>query len=216
MDKQIKNKAKRIFTAMLALTVMSATLPYTPLSGVFENVAITANAVDAATYFDASTHTLTLKGTVLRDNDGIILPNGVSKENVLHIKVDDSGATLPRDSSSLFKNFTSVTSIDLTRADTSKVTDMTQMFCRCKNLTAIYVSDQWKTGSVTESNHMFNNCSKLTGGNGTTYSFSNINAEYARIDKEGQPGYLTGVYSLTPQIMIWRSRQTQAQIIRSE
>lgn len=32
MDKQIKQKAKRIFAAMLALTVMSATLPYTPLS----------------------------------------------------------------------------------------------------------------------------------------------------------------------------------------
>lgn len=215
MDKQIKNKAKRIFTAMLALTVMSATLPYTPLSGVFEDVAITASAVDAVTYFDASTHTLTLKGAIL-NNGGIILPNGVSKENVLHIKVDDSGATLPQDSSSLFKNFTSVTSIDLTGADTSSVTDMTQMFCRCKNLTAICVSDQWKTGSVTESNHMFNNCSKLTGGSGTVYSSSHTNAEYARIDKEGQPGYLTGVYSLTSPIMIWRSRQTQAQIIRSE
>ena len=47
MDKQIINKAKRIFAAMLALTVMSATLAYTPLSGVFGDVAITANAASS-------------------------------------------------------------------------------------------------------------------------------------------------------------------------
>ena len=46
MNKQIKQKAKRIFAAMLALTVMSATLPYTPLSGVFGDVAITAHATN--------------------------------------------------------------------------------------------------------------------------------------------------------------------------
>ena len=31
MDKQIKQKAKRIFAAMLALTITAGTLPYTPL-----------------------------------------------------------------------------------------------------------------------------------------------------------------------------------------
>lgn len=46
MDKQIKQKAKRIFAAMLALTITAGTLPYTPLSGVFGDVAITAHATN--------------------------------------------------------------------------------------------------------------------------------------------------------------------------
>ena len=53
MDKQIKQKAKRIFAAMLVLTVMSGTLPYTPLSGVVGDVAITASAADSVTYIGA-------------------------------------------------------------------------------------------------------------------------------------------------------------------
>ena len=46
MNKQIKNKARRIAAAMLALTVTAGTLPYTPLSGVFGDVAITAHATN--------------------------------------------------------------------------------------------------------------------------------------------------------------------------
>lgn len=39
---------------------------------------------------------------------------------------------------------------------------------------------------------MFLNCTSLLGGNGTTYSSSHTNADYARVDGEnGLPGYFT-------------------------
>ena len=318
------------------------------------NVAVTA-VVDVESTFDASTGTLTLKGTVLNGgrNKSIVLPDGVNKADVLHINVDSSGATLPQDSSRLFYNFTSVTSIDLTGADTRNVTNMMGMFSDCENLTeldlssfdtrnvtnmsdmfhycdslteldlssfdtgnvtnmscmfsyceslteldlssfdtssvtnmygmfsdcynlteldlssfdtscvedmsgmflacvnlteldlssfdtsfvncmtdmfsscehmtelnlssfdtshvtemismflgcyllkTIYVSEQWRMESVNDSNDMFQDCGSLKGGNGTVYDGSKTNREYACIDKDGQPGYLTGTYAVT-------------------
>jgi hypothetical protein len=44
---------------------------------------------------------------------------------------------------------------------------------------------------------MFEYCRSLKGGNGTAYDGSKTNREYARIDKDGQPGYLTGTYAVT-------------------
>ncbi len=44
---------------------------------------------------------------------------------------------------------------------------------------------------------MFGRCSKLIGGNGTTYNSSHKNKEYARIDKEETPGYFTSKEDIT-------------------
>jgi len=38
---------------------------------------------------------------------------------------------------------------------------------------------------------MFNGCTSLVGGNGTTYNSSHTDATYARIDRAGTPGYFT-------------------------
>lgn len=38
---------------------------------------------------------------------------------------------------------------------------------------------------------MFYNCKKLKGENGTKYNSSKMDKEYARIDREDEPGYLT-------------------------
>ena len=210
--------------AFAGYTVTAGTLegtenPYT-LTMPDSNVAVTA-VVDVESYFNAGT--LTLKGTVLNGDNGIVLPNGVNKEAVVEIVVDQSGATLPQDSSCLFDSFTNVTSIYLTGADTrnvtnimgmfwscsnlteldlssfdtSRVSDMNHMFASCLELKTIYVSEQWRTESVTYSNDMFQDCRSLTGGSGTVYDRTKTDKEYARIDKDGQPGYLTGVYTLT-------------------
>ena len=289
------------------------------------NAAVTAE-LEEASYFDASTGTLTLKGTI-HNNKGIVLPDGVNKADVLLINVDSSGATLPQDSARLFYNFTNVTSIDLTGADTRNVTKMNYMFYCCENLTeldlssfdtgnvtdmnymfdccnnlteldlssfdtgnvtdmnymffscenlteldlssfdtgnvtdmnymfdccnnlteldlssfdtsfvnymagmfsgcehltelnlssfdtssvtimsfmfgncmelkTIYVSDKWNTGSVTNSGNMFSSCTNLKGGNGTAYDGTKTDKTFAVIDKDGQPGYLTGTYAVT-------------------
>ena len=92
----------------------------------------------------------------------------------------------------MFSSCSSLTSIDLSGFKTDNVTDMHDMFYVCSSLTTIYVSDYWSTAKVTNGELMFLNCSSLVGGRGTKYDKNHLNAEYARIDKSGSPGYLTG------------------------
>ena len=173
-------------------TASAGTLSGTTLTMPEDNVTIYAD-FDVESYFDEETGTLTLKGTVLNGDNGIVLPDFVNKNDVLHIIVDSSGATLPQDSSYLFSSFDNVTSIDLTGADTSgvenmygmfyyceklatldlsgfdtrNVYDMVSMFESCTGLTTIYVSNEWSTVSANYHNLMFTWCYNLTGGNGT-------------------------------------------------
>ena len=74
------------------------------------------------------------------------------------------------------------------------------MFQNCSSLTTIYVSEfnsetntGWTTSAVTNSGNMFSNCTKIVGGNGTTYNSSYVDKTYAVIDKTGTPGYLTNI-----------------------
>jgi len=101
----------------------------------------------------------------------------------------------------MFYNCQNLTTLDLSSFNTENVTDMSEMFCRCSSLTTIYADEEkWKTDKMYYIGddwqgyggfHMFRSCTNLVGGNGTQYDSNHIDAEYARIDKEGQPGYLT-------------------------
>ena len=98
----------------------------------------------------------------------------------------------------MFQNCIELTSLDLSNFNTSKLTDTSYMFYDCENLKTIYVSKYneetnigWTTKNVTISDYMFTNCTSLVGGNGTTYDSVHQDKEYARIDKYGEPGYLT-------------------------
>ena len=94
--------------------------------------------------------------------------------------------------SSMFYGCSSLTSLDLGGFDTSNVKAMDWLFGNCSGLTSIYTDEaKWSTESVTESDGMFSSCLSLVGGNGTLYDENHIDAEYARIDKPGQPGYFT-------------------------
>ena len=77
---------------------------------------------------------------------------------------------------------------------------MGYVFYYCIKLSKIYVSEYnettgkgWTTKNVTFSEKMFYNAENLVGGNGTKFNSSYIDATYARIDKEGEPGYLTDI-----------------------
>ena len=70
--------------------------------------------------------------------------------------------------SNMFKNCSSLTSLDLTTFNTSKVTYMIDMFDGCSALTSLDLT-KFNTSEVTKMNGMFKNCSKLTTINfGTT------------------------------------------------
>ena len=70
---------------------------------------------------------------------------------------------------------------------------MSYMFNGSTNLQTIYVGNGWSTASVTNSTSMFNYCTSLVGGQGTTYSSSNPKDKtYAHIDGgPSNPGYFT-------------------------
>ena len=109
----------------------------------------------------------------------------------------------------MFCSCTSLTSLDVSKFDTSKVTDMSYMFTDrdysgnfqgTPKLKTIYVSEYneesdtgWRTKNVSNSEYMFTHCTSLVGGNGTPYDDSHQDKEYARIDKYGEPGYFTNI-----------------------
>ena len=100
------------------------------------------------------------------------------------------------DMEGMFAYCSALTSVDLSSFRTAQVTTMDGMFAYCENLTTIYADEtRWSTAGLTNTdNSMFMECNApLTGGNGTSFWTTNYadDATYARIDKAGQPGYLT-------------------------
>ena len=97
------------------------------------------------------------------------------------------------DVTGMFNGCNGLTSLDLSSFNTSKVTYMTFMFYNCTNLRTIYVGDGWSTAAVgLYSDDIFNGCTSLVGGMGTTYDENHVDKAYAHIDGgPSNPGYFT-------------------------
>ena len=99
------------------------------------------------------------------------------------------------DFGSMFWDCSGLTRLDLSNFNTSQVTNMSLMFSYCDKLRTIYVGSDWTTDAVTDSEYskdMFENCTSLVGGMGTTYDENHVDKEYAHIDGgESNPGYFT-------------------------
>ena len=94
----------------------------------------------------------------------------------------------------MFFGCSSLTDLDLGSFNTSKVTNMGWMFDGCTQLTRIYVGSEWSTVATTTSNYMFYDCTRLVGGQGTTYDANHVDKAYAHIDGgPSNPGYLSGL-----------------------
>ena len=92
----------------------------------------------------------------------------------------------------MFRRCYALTSLDLSNFNITNLRSLERMFEDCSALTTIYADEEkWSTANVYEGNDVFNGCINLVGGNGTTYSEEHKDYDYARIDKPGQPGYLT-------------------------
>ncbi len=84
--------------------------------------------------------------------------------------------------------------LDLSSFNTANVTDMSEMFKGCSALQTIYVGDGWVLSEMAQafSRNLFNDCTNLVGGMGTTYDANHVNADYAHIDGgPDNPGYFT-------------------------
>ena len=73
----------------------------------------------------------------------------------------------------MFQSFSNCTSMDLSKVNTSNVTDMSFMFHNCRSLTSLDLSG-WNTGNVTKMGYMFNNCRSLTSLDLSSWNTGNV------------------------------------------
>ena len=96
----------------------------------------------------------------------------------------------------MFARMTELDYLDLSTFDTSKVTEMGQMFTTDTNLKKIYVSNKWDVVNNVDSadgGGVFAKCTSLTGGNGTVLG---TDVTYAMAVVDGiTAGYLTSGYN---------------------
>ena len=97
------------------------------------------------------------------------------------------------DMSYMFSGCSRITALTINNFNTSNVMYMDSMFDGCSALVTIYASTLFTVTQVSSYNSydMFYGCTKIKGGNGTTYSSSRTDKTYAKIDKAGQKGYFT-------------------------
>ncbi len=149
----------------------------TNMSGMFTGCSI-LTSIDLSSF---NTSNVTNMGGMFDSCSGFI---GLNLSNF-----DTSNVT---EMASMFGSCSSLTELDLSNFNTSNVEDMIAMFYECSSLTTIYAGENWTTSRVLDGEEMFEGCTNLVGGKGTTYDANHINHTYAHIDEgESNPGYLT-------------------------
>ena len=73
----------------------------------------------------------------------------------------------------MFSGCSSLTSLDVSKWDTSSVTEMGSMFSGCSSLASLDVS-KWDTSKVTSMNDLFNGCSSLASLEVSSWNTSNV------------------------------------------
>ncbi|MBR6983152.1 MAG: BspA family leucine-rich repeat surface protein [Ruminococcus sp.] len=158
---------KRTIAALMSLVIVGGAAPLIP-GGFTALKPITASAEEGSVTFDKSTGTLVLSGAVTVDQ---------VQEYALDLKVTkvyaEPGTVLPAWSSSLFSNFSAVTEIDLSNADSSNVTDMSGMFAECYSLQTLNLSGL-DTRKVRNIQLMFLKCSNLQTLDLSGFDTSNV------------------------------------------
>ena len=92
----------------------------------------------------------------------------------------------------MFSGSGSIVILDLGGFNTSNVVEMSWMFQGCRELSTIFISEEWSTDKVTKSKEMFAKCFSLIGGKGTAYVLDHIDASYAHLDGGlSDPGYFS-------------------------
>lgn len=91
-----------------------------------------------------------------------------------------------------FNSCKGLASLDLRGFDPSGLTSLFYTFSGCSALEMIAVDADWKLPeSGLSGSGTFNGCTSLVGGNGTAFSSGATSYAYMKIDRDGEPGYLT-------------------------
>ena len=100
------------------------------------------------------------------------VPWAAYRSNVKTVTVADAGVA-PVSTACWFCFFTNATSIDLSKLDTEKVTNMNSLFDGCESLTTLDLSS-FDTGSVTNMNSLFYGCESLTTLDLSSFDTGNV------------------------------------------
>ena len=148
----MKGITKRAAAAVMALCIVGgALLPAGADLSQLAEIGITAEAAGTLTFKNV---VLTLSGTVAKEDI-----HRYYKDTLTVLALE--GTVLPADCSCLFSDFKNAKTIDLSRADTSLVTNMHAMFRLCTSLETLDISS-FDTSNVTDMSVMFYRCEALT------------------------------------------------------
>ena len=104
---------------------------------------------------------------------GIMVYNLKKEENIITMKFNN----ILNSCNIMFLNLTNITKIDLTKFDSSKVTEMVGMFYGCRSLISVNFGN-FKTSSVRNMHRMFDSCSELTSLDLSSFDTSNVEDMY--------------------------------------
>ena len=123
-------------------------------------------------------------------NEGTQTPGWSDKASeISYVKFDESFKNIrPTSCYKWFSGFSYLKALDLSYLNTSKVTNMSEMFKGCSRLNKINVSDKFTTDNVQSSNEMFAGCTSLEGLIKCD-GINNIDKTYANFTN----GYLSAV-----------------------
>ena len=161
---------------------------------VFDPSFADARPTTTCDWFYGMTNLQSITGMSYLNTSEVIYMNWMFLEcsKLTSVDVSHFNTSKVTDMKQMFSGCTGLTSLDLSSFNTSKVTNMYWMFYNCSNLRTIYVGNGWSTAAVTSSTDMFNNCTSLVGGQGTTYDANHVDKTYAHIDGgPSNPGYFT-------------------------
>ena len=102
---------------------------------------------------------------------------GLFRNNTTIQSIDFNGVDTSQvtDMSSMFNGCNKLTSLNISHLNTFKVTDMCLMFSECSSLTSLDVSN-FDTSKVTNMSYMFNSCGKLTSLDVSHFDTSKVTA----------------------------------------
>ena len=185
-------KIKKAIAAALSLFMLGGAYSYN--APAVRNYSITADAAGECYTFNSTTGQLTLKGNVdysefvmfeqreavksITATEGTVLPEycqGLFSEYVNCISIDLSKANTSNvtNMKEMFYECESLKHLDLSSFDTSRVIDMTQMFGYCEDLVSLDLSN-FDTSSVTGMGAMFADCNALISLDLGSFDTSNV------------------------------------------
>ena len=169
-----KTLMKKASAAVMAFVLIGGAAVFPVGDKPLFNSALTVNAADYCCSYNNITGVLTLHGNVVKEDVQEYYSGDVEHEGFWVTKVVcEEGTVFPEDSSWLFSEFRVVNEIDLSNADTSKVTNMESMFQCCENLRTVDLSNM-DTSNVTNMKDMFYICESLTSLDVSSFDTSNV------------------------------------------